>query len=804
MSTKPKKKDAVAIDRLPLLPLKDVVVFPRMVLPLFVGRAASLAAVDESLASERPLFLCTQRDASVESPVVDDLYGVGVAANILQTLRMPDGTMKVVIEGMGRGTLHELHPGDSYVEASVSPLEERSTEDEETQGLMRTSLSQFENYTRLSQRVAPEVVVSLRSMSDPCALADLICAYLSTKPDERQNLLEEVDVKKRLDALSSILMRENHLLEIEQRVRDRVREQMERGQREYYLHEQLKAIRQELGQREEGGDEFAELRELIKKARMPKEVRHKAERELERYERMPALSPEAAVTRTYLDWLIEMPWQKRTRDAIDLERAKQVLDEDHYGLTKVKERILEFLAVRKLSKSTKGPVLCLVGAPGVGKTSLGKSVARAMSRKFVRVSLGGIRDEAEIRGHRRTYIGSLPGRIIQSIKKCGVKNPVFMLDEIDKMNMDFRGDPSSALLEVLDPEQNTNFSDHYLEVDYDLHEVFFITTANSEFEIPDPLHDRMEVVRLSGYTALEKEKIAELFLIPKQMKESGLTDANIQFSSGGIQAIIQRYTREAGVRELERRIAAVCRKVARKVVGDKKHQRVVVEEGNLSDLLGPEEYTGLRAEAKAQVGLAVGLAWTSSGGDILNIETTTMKGKGGLTLTGQLGEVMQESAQAAYTFLRARAKELKIPTEFFKNMDIHIHVPEGAIPKDGPSAGISIAISMLSALRKTPPRAFVAMTGEITLRGRVLTVGGIKEKVLAAHRSGIRTIIMPRENEKDLGEIPGEVKDEVEFVLVERAEEAFDAAFDKPSKRAPRKRAVRSRADKGAAKRKAK
>jgi ATP-dependent Lon protease len=777
MPAKRRTKKSDQGEHFPLLPLKDVVVFPRMVVPLLVGRQQSLVAVEEALATGSPLFLCTQRDPAVEAPGINDLYSIGVAAGILQTLRMPDGTMKVVVEGLGRGIVKEVRERDGFVELTVSRIDEASFEGEEAEALMRTTLNQFEQYTRQSGRVAPEVVASLRGINEANTLCDLLCAYLPLRVEERQQLLESAAVNDRLELLSTFLMREIEMLDMERRVRDRIRDQMDRSQREYYLHEQLKAINQELGQRE-GGDEMAELREMIDAAKMPEEVREKAIREFGRFERMPAMSPESAIIRTYIEWLVDVPWSARSRDALNLTRARKTLDEDHFGLNKVKERILEFLAVRKLSKVTKGPILCLVGPPGVGKTSLGKSVARAMGRKFVRVSLGGVRDEAEIRGHRRTYIGALPGRIIQSMKKVGVKNPVFMLDEVDKMSMDFRGDPSSALLEVLDPEQNETFSDHYLEVDFDLHEVFFITTANSEYEIPEPLHDRMEVVRLSGYTLHEKEHIARLFLVPKQRKEAGLKPSAIRFADDGIQTIIQRYTREAGVRELERQIARVCRKVAHKVVTTKKSRRIEIDKKQVHDLLGPPEYSDLRADETPTPGVAVGLAWTWAGGDILHIETSTMPGKGGLTLTGQLGEVMKESAQAAYTYLRAHAKALRIPANFYRNTDMHVHVPEGAIPKDGPSAGVSLAVSIASALRNKSPKPNVAMTGEITLRGRVLSVGGIKEKVLAAHRAGIKTIILPAENEKDLHEVPKEVTADVQFVFVKEVEDVLLAAFD--------------------------
>lgn len=764
--------------RLPLLPLKDAVIFPRMVVPLLVGRTASLAAIDESLATDLPLFLCTQRDANLEEPGVDDMYRIGVGAKIHQTLRMPDGTMKIVVEGVGRGRVNKFYFGGNFAEALVAQIPPDETKTKELTGLMRAVLAQFEEFVRLSQRVAPEVFSAIQTMNEADTLADSICAYLPVRVDERQSLLEAVTVPDRLNLMLEMLIRENDLMKIEQGVRDRVREQMERGQREHYIQEQIRALQQELSGREDGsGNEFTEMRTMVDKAKMPKDVKEKAEREYARYERMPPMSPEGAIIRTYLEWLCDMPWTKRTKDAIELNKAKKVLDEDHYGLDKVKERILEFLAVRKLNQSVKGPILCLVGPPGVGKTSLGQSIARAMNRKFVRVSLGGVRDEAEIRGHRRTYIGALPGRVVQSMKKVGVKNPVFMLDEVDKMSVDFRGDPSSALLEVLDPAQNKMFSDHYLEIEFDLSEVFFIATANNEYDIPYALHDRMEVVRLPGYTMNEKEQIARLFLIPRQMTECGLTKKNIEIKDTGLDTLIQRYTREAGVRELERQIANVCRKVARKVVANKKSGKHVVESAMVMDMLGPPPYSSLRAEVQSQIGVAIGMAWTQSGGDILTIETSIMKGKGKLTLTGQLGNVMKESAEAGYTYLRANAKELGIPLDFYKSTDVHVHVPEGAIPKDGPSAGVSLVTSMLSALSGRAPKAALSMTGEITLRGRVLPVGGIKEKVLAAHRAGIRHIILPKENEKDFPDIPEEVRKDITFTLVEEVSEVLAIAF---------------------------
>lgn len=761
---------------LPLLPLKEVVIFPRMVVPLLVGRPASIAAIEDCLASGRLLFVCTQVNADVESPGIEDVHKVGVAVNILQTLRMPDGTMKVVIEGVIRGVIRKRQVSDQKISVQIRPIKPQVLRDKAGQALMRTTLDQFEQYVRLSQRIAPEVLVSMRNVDDAETLADLICAYLPLRVDERQELLEIERIRERLEKISMFLMRENDLLEIERKVRDRVREQMEQNQREFYLNEQLKAIHQELGKTEESGDEFAELRSMIEKAGMPRDVEEKALKELSRYQRMPYMSPEGAVIRTYIEWLLDMPWKKKTRDSLDLVAAKNILDEDHYGLTKVKERILEFLAVRKISKSAKGPILCLVGPPGVGKTSLGKSVARAMGRKFVRVSLGGIRDEAEVRGHRRTYVGSMPGRIVQYIKKAGVRNPVFMLDEIDKMSSDFRGDPAAALLEVLDPEQNRAFNDHYLEIDFDLHEVFFITTANNEYDIPHALHDRMEIVRLPGYTGFEKMHIAKLFLVRKQMKEAGLTKDMLEITDDALKRLMERYTCEAGVRELERQIANICRKIARRVVEEHPKNQIKITDADLPALLGPYEYSGIERDLEPQVGVAIGMAWTIAGGDILKIEAITMKGRGALTLTGQLGDVMQESAKAAYSYIRAHADELGIKTQFHRTSDIHVHVPESATPKDGPSAGVAMTISMVSALKQVPPSRF-AMTGEITLLGRVLPVGGVKEKVIAVHRAGVRKIVLPKENDKDLVEIPKEVKDDIEFVLVEDVSEVLKLAF---------------------------
>jgi ATP-dependent Lon protease len=763
--------------RLPVLPLKDAVVFPRMVLPLLVGRPSSVAAVDFALDKNVPILLCAQVDATVEEPKADDMHRTGTVAQILQTLRMPDNTLKVVVEGLGRGRVEEFEMEHQPGLALVRPVESDTRIDREMRGLMRSAINLFGDYARLTQRIAPEIVLSIQDLEEPDILVDTLCAYLPLRVQERQGLLDEGSARKRLEQINSILMRENDLIGIEQSVRQRVREQMESAQREHFLQEQLRVIHQELGNREDGGDEFAEMRRLIAEANMPAEVKAKAEREFARFERMPMLSPESGVIRNYLETLCDIPWDKRSEDNIDLSHAREVLDTDHYGLDKVKDRILEFLAVRKLKPAAKGSILCLVGPPGVGKTSLGQSIAKAMHRQFVRMSLGGVRDEAEIRGHRRTYIGALPGRIIQGMIRAKVRNPVFVLDEIDKMSADFRGDPSSALLEVLDPEQNRAFNDHYIEVDYDLSEVFFITTANNEFDIPYALHDRLEIVRVSGYTLHEKEKIASMFLLPKQIVECGLKKSDLKLSADGLDTLIQRYTREAGVRELERQIANLCRKVARRKVSGELKGGLKVNGAMVMELLGPPDYSAIRPETEARVGVAIGMAWTQSGGDVLTVETSTMPGKGKLALTGRLGDVMKESAEAAYTYLRAHAEALKLPADFHKEMDLHIHLPEGAIPKDGPSAGTALLVSMLSALTNRPPKAALSMTGEITLLGRVLPVGGIREKVLAAHRAGIRHILLPEENRKDLPEIPNEVREALKIQFVGEVSQVLKAAF---------------------------
>ncbi|MDD3853683.1 MAG: endopeptidase La [Syntrophomonadaceae bacterium] len=759
--------------QIPMLPLRGVLVFPYTVIHLDVGRKRSINAIEEAMLDAKEIFLATQKDAQNDDPDISDIYTVGTVAEIRQILKMPGGTMRVLVEGLNRAEIKEYLPSDSYLRVSI--IEHNDEEQEKTaqiEAIMRTLVSQFEQFVRMSKKIPPETVVSVVSIEEPGRLADVIASHLSLRINEKQQVLEARDVYKRLNYLCELLAKEMEVLELERKINIRVRKQMEKTQKEYYLREQIKAIQKELGEKDERASEVEELREAILKAKLPKEAHEKAFKELDRLEKMPPMVAEAVVVRNYLDWLLSLPWSVETKDRLDLKVAEQILQEDHYGLEKPKERILEYLAIRKLAKKMKGPILCLVGPPGVGKTSLGKSVARSLNRKFVRMSLGGVRDEAEIRGHRRTYVGSMPGRVLQSIKQAGSRNPVFLLDEIDKMTMDFRGDPASALLEVLDPEQNSTFSDHYLETAFDLSKVMFITTANSIYNIPRPLLDRMEVIEISGYTEEDKVHIAKDYLVPKQIKENGLKSENISFSEGAIRKIIREYTREAGVRSLEREIASVCRKVARQVVEDPSTS-VNVSAAMIVKYLGTGRYRYGVAEEDNQVGVATGLAWTEAGGDILSIEVALLKGKGKLTLTGKLGDVMKESAQAALTYVRSRAEELKIAEEIYQGSDVHLHVPEGAIPKDGPSAGITIATALASAMSGIPVRKDVAMTGEITLRGRVLPIGGLKEKVLAAHRAGIYTVIMPLDNRKDLAEVPANVKRKMKFIPVSHMDEVL-------------------------------
>jgi len=761
---------------IPLLPLRGLLVFPYMVIHLDVGREKSVSAIDEAMLHDREIFLVTQREAQTDEPQEGDLYQVGTIAEIKQLLKLPGGTFRVLVEGLRRGKIKQYLSSDPFIQVVVEEFQENYEKTPQIEAMMRTVTNQFEEYVKAGKKIPPETAVSIVSIDDPGRLADIIAAHINLRIGDKQAILEAFEPRERLKELGGILSREMEILDLERKINMRVRKQMEKTQREYYLREQIRAIQKELGEKDERQAEVEELRERIAKAQLPEDVEEKAVKELERLEKMPPMVAEAVVVRNYLDWLLSLPWAKETKDRLRLDKAEAILEADHYALQKPKERILEYLAIRKLATKMRGPILCFVGPPGVGKTSLGRSVARALSRKFVRISLGGVRDEAEIRGHRRTYVGAMPGRIIQGMKQAGTKNPVFLLDEVDKMNADFRGDPSSALLEVLDSEQNYAFSDHYIEAPFDLSKVLFITTANVEYNIPRPLLDRMEVINLSGYTEEEKVKIAERHLIPKQLKEHGLKPQHLQLSENALRMIIRQYTREAGVRNLERQIAAVCRKTAREVVNDKKYH-VKITAANLSAFLGIPRYRSGTIEKEDEVGVATGLAWTEVGGEVLNVEVGILRGKGKITLTGKLGDVMKESAQAALSFVRSRVDDLELAEDFHEQHDIHVHVPEGAIPKDGPSAGVTMATAMASALTGRFTRHDVAMTGEVTLRGRVLPVGGIKEKVLAAHRAGIKSVIMPAENKKDLEEIPANVKKKLNFVLVDHMDQVLDEAL---------------------------
>lgn len=774
MSNKDKSSDKSMI--LPVLPLRDVVVYPYMVIPLFVGRETSIRALEGAMTENKKVLLIAQKNTAEEKPSVTDLYEIGTIANILQLLKLPDGTIKVLVEGGQRAKVEEILEGDFLVK--VTPVKSEIHDEQEVEVLSRTVTSRFDQYIKLNKKVPPEILNSLTTIDEAGRLADTIAAHMAIKLDEKQKILEMIDVRQRLEKIMALMEAEIDLLQVEKRIRKRVKGQMERSQREYYLNEQIKAIQKELGDLDEVPNEIEELSQKIEAAGMSEEAKEKAISELNKLKMMPPMSSEATVVRNYIDAMVDVPWKKRTKISRSLPKAEQILEEDHFGLEKVKERILEYLAVQQRVKKLKGPVLCLVGPPGVGKTSLGQSIARATNRKFVRMSLGGVRDEAEIRGHRRTYIGSLPGKIIQNLSKVKVKNPLFLLDEVDKMSMDFRGDPSSALLEVLDPEQNHTFNDHYLEVDYDLSEVMFVATANT-LNIPPPLLDRMEVIRLSGYTEDEKVRIAMDYLVPKQTRNNGLKQNEIDIQESAIQSIIRFYTREAGVRGLEREIAKICRKVVKQILLKKLNQKVVVNEKNINDYLGVQRYRYGRAEESDRIGLVTGLAWTEVGGDLLTIEATVMPGKGKLTYTGQLGDVMQESIQAAMSVVRGRAASIGIDSEFYQNYDVHIHVPEGATPKDGPSAGISMCTAIVSVLTDIPVRADVAMTGEITLRGEVLPIGGLKEKLLAALRGGIRTVLIPSENERDLEEIPDNIKENLEIRPVKWIEEVLHIALQK-------------------------
>lgn len=769
--------------RFPLMPLRDIVVFPHMVVPLFVGRAKSIQAIEGAMARDKFIFLATQKNPKVDEPAAEDLFEIGTVAQVIQVLKLPDGTVKALVEGRSRARILEFLPSEAALFADVEVLYDAGTDSPTLEALVRSVNDVFEKYVGLSKKVPPEMVSSVSGILDPSRLADTIIAQLGVGIADKHLILSAIDPHERLEKLLGLMEKEVEILEIEKRIRNRVKSQMERSQKEYYLNEQMRAIQKELGEKDEFKQELRALEDKIKKKRMSKEATDKAMGELRKLRMMSPMSAEATVVRNYLDWLTALPWRKGTKDNLDISHAEDVLENDHYGLKKVKERILEYLAVQALVKKIKGPILCLVGPPGVGKTSLGRSIARALEREFVRISLGGVRDEAEIRGHRRTYIGAMPGKIIQSLRKAGSRNPVFLLDEIDKMSTDFRGDPSAALLEVLDPEQNNTFSDHFLDVDYDLSSVLFVATANNLFAIPRPLQDRMEIIRIEGYTEEEKLNIARKYLLPKQIETHGLMAQKLSFSDGALLEIVRRYTREAGVRGLEREIAAICRKIARATVKSRdKGRTFVVSQQRIKRYLGPPRFKyGLR-EQENRIGLATGLAWTEVGGELLTIETTVLPGQGKLTVTGKLGEVMRESAQAALSYVRSRWQELELERTFYHKLDIHIHVPEGAIPKDGPSAGITMATALASALTERPIDRNLAMTGEITLRGRVLAIGGLKEKLLAAKRGGLTRVLIPEDNRKDLEEVPVSITRALEIIPVGHMDEVLSRALlEKPA-----------------------
>ncbi len=771
-------REKLEVKRVPMMPVREMVIFPQMMTPFIVGREASVRALEEALAGEKKIFLATQHDASVDDPKPEEIYQVGTLANIVQSVKLPDGNIKVLVEGSERAKIVQVTSDEGFFRATVRLMPVKSEPTPQLEQAQTRVTGLFEQYVKLSQSLNYDTMIAAVRVEDANKLSDAIAANLQIPVEEKQELLELFDPLERLNRIADILEVEIEKLNVDRTINTRVKRQMERAQKEYYLNEKLKAIQKELGRGE--ASEIDQLKKKIETSGMPTEVQEKALQELKRLEMMPPMSAESTVSRNYLDWMLAVPWKKRSRELRDIKAAEKILSEDHYGLEKIKDRILEFLAVRQLVKNPKGSILCFLGPPGVGKTSLAMSIGRATGRKFVRVSLGGVRDEAEIRGHRRTYIGALPGQIIQMMRKAGTINPVFVLDEVDKMSMDFRGDPSAALMEVLDPELNHAFTDHYLDVEYDLSKVMFICTANVLHTIPQPLQDRMEVLRLPGYTEQEKFEIAKRFLISKQREATGLTEENVKFANEGITHIIRHYTHEAGVRNLDREVANICRKVARKVVEEGKEFHVEIRPENANDFLGVLKYRDFWAEKKNEVGLAVGLAWTEVGGQVLSTEAQLMQGKGRLTLTGKLGDVMQESAQAAMSFVRSRSQFFGLPKDFYRHLDIHMHVPEGAIPKDGPSAGITICTAIVSALTHIPVRCDVCMTGEITLRGKVLPIGGVKEKLLAAHRLGLRTVILPKDNEKDLEEIPVEIQAEMSIRFVEMMDEVLAIALESP------------------------
>ena len=773
----------IKIERtLPLIPLRGLAIFPYTILNFDIGRESSLKALDEAMLGDELIFLTSQKEAEIDEPTEEDFYHVGTICKVKQMIKLPGDTVRVLVEGISRGTIEEINQDKGYFEAVIDEIvynEDEIVNDMEVEALIRNVLESFEEYINIGNRVSPEILVSLEEIENPDRFVDTIASNIYLKPEQKQQILEEFDIAKRLELLYSILLEEIDILKIEKKITLRVKKQMNKVQKEYYLREQLKAIQKELGEEEDISSESQEYREKLKKIKAPKETKAKIQKEIDKFSRISPASPDISVSRNYLDTIFSLPWNKETKDKLDIKKAKEVLDKEHYGMEKVKERILEFLAVRSLSKSLKGPIICLVGPPGVGKTSIAKSIAASLNRKFVRISLGGVRDEAEIRGHRRTYVGAIPGRIINGVKESGTKNPVFLLDEIDKMASDYKGDISSAMLEVLDPEQNKNFVDHYLEIPFDLSKILFVTTANSLSTIPGPLLDRMEIIELSGYIEEEKLNIAQKYLLLKQIEENGLKEDFVKIDDETMRDIISYYTREAGVRTLERTIGKICRKIAKKYVEDPTLTEVVVKKEDLEEYLGKDKYTFDLAGVKPEIGMVTGLAWTAVGGVTLNVEVNVLKGKGQVVLTGQLGDVMKESAQTAISYIRSISDRFDIPDDFYQTKDIHIHIPEGATPKDGPSAGVTMATAVISALTKIPVRCDVAMTGEITLRGRVLPVGGIKEKLLAAHRAGIKKVLLPEECKAQLDEIPQNVKDQMEFLLVKHLDEVLEHALVK-------------------------